>query len=49
MNPPQSKPVRKTTYMLNQRPLVFKSITLAQVIEFVVKVLVNLARVTILY
>jgi hypothetical protein len=29
--------------MLNQRPLVFKSITLAQVIKFMVKVLVNLA------
>jgi hypothetical protein len=36
------------TYVLNQRTLVLEGVTLAQVVEFVVKVFVNLAASTIL-
>ena len=34
--------------MLNQRTLMLEGVTLAQVVEFVVEVFVNLARCTIL-
>jgi hypothetical protein len=37
------------TYVFNQRSLVFECVTLAEVIELMVKVLVNLARGTVLY
>lgn len=35
--------------MLNQRPLVLEGITLAEVIKFVIEVLVDLATGTVLY
>jgi hypothetical protein len=35
-------------YMFNQSPLVLESVTLAKVVEFVIKMLVNLACSTIL-
>jgi hypothetical protein len=38
----------KGTYVLDQRSLVFEGITLAEMVQFVVKVLVNLARGTVL-
>lgn len=37
-----------TTYVLNQCSLVLESVTLAQVVELVVKVLVDLAAGTVL-
>ena len=38
-----------STYVLNQRSLVLEGVTLAEVVEFVVEVLVNLAAGTILH
>jgi hypothetical protein len=35
--------------MLNQRPLVLECVTLAEVVKFVVEVLVNLAAGTVLH
>jgi hypothetical protein len=40
--------VEFSAYMFNQRPLVLESVTLAQVVEFVIKMFVNLACSTIL-
>ena len=37
-----------STHMLNQRSLVLEGVTLAEVVEFVVKVLVDLATGTVL-
>ena len=37
----------RVTYVLHQRSLVLESVTLAQVVKLVVKVLVDLARITI--
>ena len=36
------------TYMLDQRPLVLKGVTLAQLVQFMIEVLVNLASCTVL-
>jgi hypothetical protein len=39
----------RETYMFNERPLMLECVTLAKMIELMVKMLVNLARGTVLH
>lgn len=47
-DPDPNLPRSISTYVLNQCPLVLEGVTLAQVVELVVKVLVDLAAGTVL-
>ena len=47
-DPDPNLPRSISTYVLNQCPLVLEGVTLAEVVEFVVEVLIDLAAGTVL-